>query len=269
MARELPEKSTPIVHEIIEKLASAKLSVYEFKIIMAVIRKTYGWNKKSDWISGSQLEEATGIMRHNCHKTVSALLKKCILLRQGRAIGVNKRVDEWRCEDGKRVPLGIVSPEIVSPEIVSQGIVSVEILDSIPRDTKIVSLGIHTKENKETITKESIVDDEKGGQKKYSEEAMILADGLLKCILHNNAKFKHDGKTTERWAEEVDRMMRIDKRSFDDIKTVIRFSQGDPFWNSNILSAKKMREKFDTLWMQSKRGSSKGAKKIFFTTKSK
>ena len=51
MARELPEKSTPIVNEILEKLALAKLAVYEYKVLIAVIRKTYGWNKKTDWIS--------------------------------------------------------------------------------------------------------------------------------------------------------------------------------------------------------------------------
>lgn len=263
MSRGLPEKSTPIINDIIEKLAASKLSVYEFKIVMAVIRKTYGWSKKSDWISGSQLEEMTGIMRHNCHRTVSALVRKKILIKSGVNIGMNKRVSEWQVEDqrGKKVSHEIVPTEI----LVSQEIVPQEILASTSGDTQLVPQEIHTKDTitKDTITKESVA-----GPKRPSDDALILGEGLLKCILYNNEKFRHDKKTVGRWAEEIDRMIRIDKRTFDEVKAMIRYAQADSFWRTNILSAKKLREKFDTLWMHSKRpAGNQKTKKIFFTTK--
>lgn len=263
MARELPERSTPIIHEIIEKLAAVKLSVYEFSVVMAVIRKTYGWSKKTDWISGSQLEAATGIMRHHCHRAVGSLVEKYVLTRDGKSIGINKHVDEWTCEDRRK----IVPNEVVPAEVVPIQVVPTEVLNSTYTGTKIVPPEVHTKEKKETITKEIYVEGQKNEEKPNSEEATILSEGLLKFILHNNGKFKHDTKTPVRWAEEIDRMMRIDKRTFEEVKIVIRYAQTDPFWKTNILSAKKLREKFDTLWMQSQRGGTKGTKKIFFTTK--
>jgi len=48
---------------------------------MAIIRKTYGWNKKKDWITGSQLSKLTGIRENHCYKTVENLLKKHILIK--------------------------------------------------------------------------------------------------------------------------------------------------------------------------------------------
>jgi hypothetical protein len=52
------------------------------------------------------------------------------------------------------------------------------------------------------------------------------------------------------WAEYADKMLRIDNRSKKDIKMVIDFATTDTFWQSNILSTKKLREKFDTLYIQ-------------------
>lgn len=268
MARELPEKSTPIINDILEKLAMAKLGVYEYKILIAIIRKTYGWNKKTDWISGSQLELATGIPRHHCHRTVGRLVQKNVLTRDGKNIGINKRVAQWECEKTTKT----VPPEVVPPEVlVPHQVVPPQVLNSTSRGTKIVPPEVHTKDNKETITKDSIVATEKKLQKnvqEFSAEAMTLSDGLLKCILYNNEKFRHTKETAKKWAQEIDRMLRIDKRTFDEVKAIIRFSQKDDFWKTNILSAKKLREKFDTLWMQSQRPvGSKPKKKIFFTSK--
>jgi len=54
----------------------------------------------------------------------------------------------------------------------------------------------------------------------------------------------------QKWAIEFEKLLRIDNKTESDIKTVICFSQKDKFWKSNILSASKLREKFDTLFLQ-------------------
>lgn len=54
----------------------------------------------------------------------------------------------------------------------------------------------------------------------------------------------HDEKTLQSWAYEFDLMFRIDGYNEDAVKRVLMFSQEDPFWQKNILSAKKFREKF-------------------------
>lgn len=55
------------------------------------------------------------------------------------------------------------------------------------------------------------------------------------------------------WASDIDRMIRIDKRQPEEIEHMIKWAQHNEFWRSNILSAKKLREKWDTLVLQAKR----------------
>jgi len=72
-----------------------------------------------------------------------------------------------------------------------------------------------------------------------------LTEFLLQKILSRNPKFKNPN--IQSWAKQVDYMIRMDKRTPEEIRTVIEWSQNDPFWKSNILSTSKLREKFDQL----------------------
>lgn len=53
-----------------------------------------------------------------------------------------------------------------------------------------------------------------------------------------------------RWAKDFDLMIRRDKIDADDIAEVIEWCQKDSFWRSNILSGKKLREKYQQLKMK-------------------
>jgi phage replication O-like protein O len=67
---------TPIANEILEALARTKLSPNESRILFFLIRKTYGWKKKTDWISLSQFSKGTWLDRRNAHKAVKRLSDK-------------------------------------------------------------------------------------------------------------------------------------------------------------------------------------------------
>ena len=82
-------------------------------------------------------------------------------------------------------------------------------------------------------------------------QEMILALKLQTLILKNNDKARVPKDLTA-WAAEFDKMIRIDGRPIDQLTAVMKFSQESTFWASNILSAKKLREKYDTLYLQSK-----------------
>ena len=88
---------------------------------------------------------------------------------------------------------------------------------------------------------------------KTSDEKTIdmeLAEHLFTCILRNNPTAKKPN--LQKWAETIDRMIRIDKRDPDDIGYMIDWCQADEFWRSNILSAAKLREQWDQLYLKSK-----------------
>lgn len=55
------------------------------------------------------------------------------------------------------------------------------------------------------------------------------------------------------WCVHIDRMKRLDGRSETDIQEALQFAIQDPFWQTNVRSTKKLREKFETLLLQARR----------------
>ena len=87
---------------------------------------------------------------------------------------------------------------------------------------------------------------------KFSDDAIeiSLASELYNLMLVNNPKVRKPNLQT--WAGSIDLMIRVDNRSVSEIQEVIRWSQKDSFWQANILSTKKLREKYDQLTMKMK-----------------
>ena len=75
-------------------------------------------------------------------------------------------------------------------------------------------------------------------------DAEALSHYLADRIRTNGNKVRTVGK---RWHDAMDRLIRIDGYTPEQIRQVIDWSQGNEFWAPNILSAPKLREKFDTL----------------------
>lgn len=77
-----------------------------------------------------------------------------------------------------------------------------------------------------------------------------LRDNILSRIPH--AKVPKDDKELQKWAVHIDRMKRLDGLAENEIRELIKFATTDTFWQSNILSTSKLREKKDTLYAQMK-----------------
>lgn len=81
-----------------------------------------------------------------------------------------------------------------------------------------------------------------------------LAERLFKLIRENNPTYKQNIETEkqkfsllQKWCEPIEKLLRIDKKTREDILIVIEWSQKDDFWKSNILSTEKLRKQFDKL----------------------
>lgn len=82
--------------------------------------------------------------------------------------------------------------------------------------------------------------------------AMELAVHLRQRILETlpTARVPRTWEQMQRWAEEFDRMLRLDGRTVGGVKAVIDFAQRDSFWKANILSAEAVRKHYDRLELQ-------------------
>lgn len=76
----------------------------------------------------------------------------------------------------------------------------------------------------------------------------VYLDGQISARLPGRKP--SDEATLQRWAADFDKCHRIDGYSWNRVMNVLMFSQRDSFWQSNILSAKKFRAKFDMLFMR-------------------
>lgn len=133
---QLEKGYTRIANEILEHLSFAGINGSEYRILLVVIRKTYGFNKKKDKISISQFEKSTKMKHKQAVRTINSLVSKRILLKEENTYKFNKNWEEWVVS--KRTPRVLLDTPPVSY-----------------RTPKPVSYRTHTKEKKETSTKET------------------------------------------------------------------------------------------------------------------
>ena len=108
---QLENGHTKIANEIIEALSRINLSPYESRVLWALIRKTYGWNKKMDKVSQSQISEMTGMYKQHVSRAFISLKARSIVTSTGdKRVGINKDYDQWSpAEVTKKTPIKVTS----------------------------------------------------------------------------------------------------------------------------------------------------------------
>ena len=90
-----------IAHELAEAICRADLTKEEHSILYVILAKTFGWDKKEDWIATSQMSTLTGIAPEHCSRAVSGLVRKGVITRRfhGRrsVLAIQKRYLQWTC----------------------------------------------------------------------------------------------------------------------------------------------------------------------------
>lgn len=87
---------TRIANELLEAVIRAGLTQNQMLITLAVIRKTYGYNKTSDWVGNAQLSDLTGLPETRCSTEKNKLVKMKVLTANGRMTSINKEVSAWQ-----------------------------------------------------------------------------------------------------------------------------------------------------------------------------
>lgn len=90
-----------IANELLEKIIEFDYpSASPLKILMFIIRKTYGFNKKSDYISLTQIQLKTGLSIPTIVHWLDWLVKSLLVLKgessqKGTVLAINKDYDQW------------------------------------------------------------------------------------------------------------------------------------------------------------------------------
>jgi len=227
-----------IENAIWEALTKYRIPGEQMQCLLHIIRKTIGWNKTESIIQFTDFIEATGINKGNVGRALRGLIEKKVVVKKDTNRGVsycfNKKYKTWKLVSKKTL--------------------------SVKKDTKRClkrqqSLSKKTPPpiiyNKQLKTKERINSDELKQSDKditfslNNGRPYKISKFLFKLIQKRDPKQKEPN--WKEWATQIDRLNRIDKRDFTEIKKVIRWCQQDDFWQNNILSTAKLRKQFPQL----------------------
>jgi phage replication O-like protein O len=132
---------TKIANELLDAIIKFDLGKRHYKIVFFVLRKTYGWNKKADVMSLSQIVTGTGLQRGHVCDCVNELSSMKVLLkrehRNGQLLELNKKYKEW----------------VVLPK---REHVTETVTDCYRNSNKSVTETVTTKDNKKTIQKKGV-----------------------------------------------------------------------------------------------------------------
>jgi phage replication O-like protein O len=102
-APQVEDGHTRIANELFEAILRFGLTAREWAVIMTIVRKTYGYNKKQDDISASQIGALCGLARPHVTATLKKLETKKIIHKRagtyGSVIGIQKHYTRWTKDD--------------------------------------------------------------------------------------------------------------------------------------------------------------------------
>ncbi|EUC95752.1 replication protein [Providencia alcalifaciens] len=215
---------TRIANELLEAVMLANLTQHQLLVFFAIARKTYGYNKKSDWVGNEQLSKLTGMLPHKCSAAKSELVSRGILLAEKRHVSINKNIHEWK--EKQVYPKKVSLPELGKKTLPESGKSDypnqVNTKDNTTKEKK---------DNKNTMSEEVRSTDEKSNSEPTKQDPFIepfekifwIAGmrkvGKDKCKTAFKSKFKEWRKETGGSIDEFAKFLA------DDIQCRLRTQQ--------------------------------------------
>lgn len=263
---ELEDGYTRLANVLYDELIGADLTKNQSKVAHAICRKTYGYGKKMDRISDSQLAELTRLPRQKVNKAKNELIAMKVILRDGHQIGPNKRISEWHIKGGcsnENVTKTVTKPSCHQNDDTVTKIVTKSVTKTVtalsPKQghTKETitkeNINIYSSENSVESSDESKIDHQvvradaaiQSGSKWGTSEDLTAAEwmfDMVKTIAPSARKPNFAG-----WANDIRLMRERDGRNHRDMCVLFRWACQDSFWSGNVLSPAKLREKWTQL----------------------
>ncbi|MFD1335777.1 replication protein [Oceanobacillus iheyensis] len=222
---QLEKGHTRIANEILNEIMKLNLNGTQFRLVLAIWRFTYGFQRKKWEMSISFLAKTINTSRSHVDRELKTLIDRNIIQVQdvtskGRELSFNKNHQDWLekdVEEGKEVKL--------------------------------------TKQQKTKIATNKIP---AAAKKKYDETNTYykMAIYFYKMVerVVQDAGIPHLTKKAnmQTWSDDMRKLVEIDEVDKKLVKDVMDWVVTDPFWKTNILSARKLRDKFPELAIKMK-----------------
>lgn len=211
---------TAIANEILEQIVRVNLNGTQFRIVMTIWRYTYGFRRKQHDMSISHLASLIGAARSQVDRELDSLIDMKIIningtgKRGARILAFNKNYSEWLDK-----PKAAEKVEQAAPTEIAE------------------------KPGKKSKSQKRVYDE----NSTYYKMASYFYDKV--AAIAKNAGIEHliRKSNLQTWADDMRKLIEIDKVDKRLAKDVMDWVTQDDFWKTNVLSARKLREKFAEL----------------------
>lgn len=144
-----------IANELLDAILAYPFTARQMKVVMAIVRKTYGYQKLVDDVSASQLAAVCGLQRTHVTATLNELASMNIITKApgtyGSVVGINKHYRNWGSKVGRcsRVPASTDSVQVYQNGTSTETVQGVPIRSPASTDSVQVDStdSVHTKDN--------------------------------------------------------------------------------------------------------------------------
>jgi len=269
---------TRVANLILEALPLVRMNSTQYGICLFIWRRTFGWHRDHDAISLGEFADACGTNKTYISKLLQDLLQKNIIrrveCRRGKTpvyafvtnlaawdsgcidlawLFGNQQRGLYKCSPEGYLALAEGGGEGTPGANGDQGGSSVAIREGLSVPARVGLPDRVTPERVPGPEAPGLAASLKKGLKKDKERRIYAPDSieleLSQLLLMKIKEHLPDYKSPDlqKWAQIMDRMIRLDGREPDEVREVILYAQGDPFWCSNIMSVNSLRKYYDRL----------------------
>ncbi|MEA5104717.1 replication protein [Pantoea sp. S18] len=247
---------TKVANEIQKLKPRLRLSGREWQCFEAVIWLTYGWNKKQDRVTNTVIAGLTGLSDTHVSDAIKSLAERKIIFSQKQGmmklVGVNTEISAWildKPEVGTKFPktgksfpkAGKTFPETVATQYKNK--------NNIKNTTSGNSNESPHSPSKQlpALRPDAAIQSPKGD--KWGTADDLKAAEWMFCKVVTVAPTAQEPNWPA-WSNDIRLMRNALSVSHHEICELFKWANADHFWQTNVMSPAKLREKWDTLKAQ-------------------
>ena len=273
---------TRTANAIQDQLCQLDISGNQFQVLNAIIRSTFGYNKKQDRVTNSYLAELTGISDWSVREALKVLSDRKIIIctKSGimKLVSINKVISEWVVKTAKADNLRQGARQMLQQSKCSdkarempqknEGNATKErgkcsdTKDNLPKTTnqRQIIMSPPTADDDATKPDAAI---QKGKNWGTAEDLAIA--NQFEGILKNTLGEHHRPPNMALWANEIRLMRTQDRRDPKHMLTLFALAHTDNFWKTTLHSPAALRKhwaKIASMYNERKAGYGNGQRGI-------
>ena len=242
-----------VANELTDSILMADLTARQLKIMLAIMRKTYGFNKPLDRITNTQIAAMTGIHHTHVCSAKRQLIDRGFLISNGARIGINKHISMWEMKgiSQSSESLAKAAKQTLAKSANTLSPKQLNTKDNIQKTKDINTSSENSGESSDNpvsnlpVVRADVAVSSPKGEKWGTADDLTAAQWMYRKVLEVIPTAQTPSWYA--WANDIRLMRNALNVTHKEICEVFQWANADDFWQDNILSPSKLRKQWSTL----------------------